>query len=487
MHERFLHYLVYIAVLMFLLLSVDMFACTLAIINGDATMDGHPLLMKTRDCPDINQEFVFNDSGLYAYIGVTNAGITDQVWGGLNETGFAIVNANAYNFEDTISGPDDDGHIIRQALAYCQFMEDFQFILDTTNVSGRTRPATYGVMDRLGDGAFFEAGPVSYFVYHCNNTTVAPNGYMVRSTFAYSGDSTNHQAQHRHDRALALLDSAYAAECLSIHFLTQHVTRDLVGSTTNPYPLPFYGYEGSLPYGFINTNTENLINRFNTHSALVIQGIPQGEDPRLSTLWAINGEPISTVALPLWVHAGSVPVEFDGPEIDHSLLNLRSQMIRNYLYPLGESIASLDTWHLVDRWGDGLLPFLFELEDLIYASSDSAWNVWHNQGLPEPVEIESYQNNLTEWTLHELDNWGPPQSPDVSLTVLSEFQIQLDWPIVTMNVFCRPMTISSYTVYASDQPFLERLLGDSLITVASPPVILATPETYRFFQVRCWD
>jgi hypothetical protein len=440
--------------------------------------------MKTRDCIDVNQEFVYSDSGLYAYIGVTDAEVTNQMFAGINEVGFAIINSNAYNFEDTVAGPADDGYIIRQALESCQTVTDFQTILDSTNITGRTLPAVYGVIDAFGGGIFYEAAAGEYFIYDWNDSTAAPNGYMVRTTFAYNGDP-HHNAQFRHDRALTLIDSAFAEGILDRRFLAQTVMRDLNNSFCDPYPLPYQGQLASLSYGFINTNIEDIINRWCTHSTQIIQGIEPGEDPELMTLWVMAGQPITSVALPLWVHAGSVPVELNGPESDLSALNLKSQEIRGYLYPLSPAYPYLDTWRLVDQWGGGLLPFLLELEEYIAVSGDSAWNEWSSQGLPGGEVVADFQNSLASYALEELNSWGPPQAPEVSLHLLADNQVLVDWLRVTLNVFELPIEVSSYTVYGSAWPFSDRLVGDSLTTVDSPPVILDISENWRFFQVRC--
>ena len=458
--------------------------CTLALISGNATTDERPLLWKNRDCPATDQEFIYVDTVGYAFIGVTNSETTDQVWGGINEMGFAIVDANAYNFDNLVPGPDDDGYIMYSALKICRTVEDFEAVMDSTDDAGRKRNAIYGVLDAYGNGAFFEAATYEHYRYDLDDPTAAPDGYMVRATFGYSG-GPNHLSQYRHDRALELLDSANTVGCLSRQFIIQSVARDLTGQLTNPYPLPFQGIEGSLPYGFINTNSENIINRYTTRSVLVVQGVLPTEDPLLSTLWALVAEPISTLTLPLWVHAGSVPPEFDGPEFDQSALNVWAQVFRNYLYPSEGGGNALDTWKLVDQWGDGMLPFLFSLENQAFAIGDSALNVWRSQGIPSPEIAEELQNGLATWALFEMSEWGPPEAPEVNVSLFSEDLIQLDWPIVTANVFGNPINVSGYTVYASDQLFWNRLAGDSLMTVVSPPATISIPETYRFFQVRC--
>ncbi|HEX7343500.1 MAG TPA: hypothetical protein VF398_04510 [bacterium] len=455
-------------------------ASTVALISGDATADGRPLLMKQRDnAENANQEYVYNHDGQYAYVGVTYTDLTNQCWGGYNEVGFCIINSNAHNLDDSVAGPDDDGYIIRQGLMTCQTVADFQGIMDSTNLTGRTRPANYGVIDAFGNGAFFEASDHEYVIYDLNDSTAAPDGYMVRANFAYSG-GPYHLGQHRHDRALALLDSAYAGGFLTHHFVVQFVCRDLVNEDTDPYPLPFDGREGLLPYGLLHTH--DALNRDITKSGMVIQGIQIGENPLLSVIWAMVGEPIATAALPLWVHAESTPPEFDSP--GGAPLNIRAQAVRLYLYQRQYAFDALDTWRLVNDRGAGWQPFLTSVENAAFASGDSALAIWRNTGLPSVGSVADFQNSVAAIAYQQLLAWGPPQSPLLVLTYLPNSQVELSWTQIDLDVFGRPITVSGYTIYASDQPFYNRLTGDSLMTVTGPPIILPTTPIQQFYQVR---
>jgi hypothetical protein len=469
------------ALLMAALFSQLAAASTVALIGGEATPDGRPLLMKLRDNADEpDQEFVFNRDGLFSYVGVTYTDLTNQCWGGCNEVGFCIINSNAWNVDDSVAGPDDDGFIIRQALMTCQTVADFQLIMDSTSVTGRTRPANYGVIDASGAGAFFEASDYEYVVYDLNDSTAAPNGYMVRANFAYSG-GPYHLGQHRHDRALELFDWAYAGNFLTHHYVVQSVCRDLVNLTTDPYPLPYEGREGVLPYGLIRTH--EAINRDISRSSLVIQGIQPGEDPLLTVIWALVGEPIATAALPLWVKAESVPPEFDSP--GGSPLNVRAQAVRDYLYQQQYIFDAIDTWLLADDRGLGWQPYLVSVENQAFAAGDSALNVWRSGGLPGQASVAAFQNSVAAPAYQQLLSWGPPEAPQSTLRSLPMNQMQLNWNLISADVFGRSITVSAYTIYASDEPFYNRLTGDSLMTVSAPPVVLPAAQTDRFFQVRC--
>ncbi|RJP78022.1 MAG: hypothetical protein C4524_07295 [Candidatus Zixiibacteriota bacterium] len=456
------------------------FASTVALVGGSATPDGRALIMKLRDNSDnANQEYVYNNSGPYAYVGITYSGVTDQCWGGVNTAGFGINDSNAHNFNDPVPGPDDDGIIIRLALRTCATLEEFQAIMDSTNVTGRTRTANYGVVDSTGRGAFFEASAYSYTRYDLDDSTAAPHGFMVRANFAYSG-GTYHLGQHRHDRAMALMDSAWAGGFLNHNFMTQVVQRDLVNEYIDPYPLPFQGREGLMPYGLMHSH--DAINRDITRSGYVIQMAAPGEDPLLCTLWALVGEPIATAALPLWVKAGSVPVEFDGP--NGSLLCQRAIQLTNYLYQRNVAGDALDTWRLVDERGQGWLPFLTALESQGFASGDSALAAWRMAGVPAPAAVAAFQNALAAYAYNQMNAWGPPAVPAVTLVRMPNNQVQVTWPPVTQDVFGRPLVVSGYTVFTSPEPFYDRFHGDSLTTVPSPPVMLPAADPERFYQVR---
>jgi len=63
----------------------------------------------------------------------------------------------------------------------------------------------------------------------------------------------------------------------------------------------------------------------------VFHGVLPDENPLLTTMWVILGEPICGIALPLWVAAGDVPPTLDGELM--SVLNDLIQKIKMKAYP----------------------------------------------------------------------------------------------------------------------------------------------------------
>ncbi|KPL06279.1 hypothetical protein AMJ86_09010 [bacterium SM23_57] len=438
--------------------------CTTALVSGRVTVDGRPLLWKNRDVHGWDQEFVYDDTGLYTFIGMTYAGVTDQNWGGVNEVGFAIGNANAWNLPDHVPGDDDDGIIIKQALQTCVTVDDFEDIMDSTNSTGRTRPAIYEVMDAYGGLALFEAADWFYDRIDVSDSSEVPEGYAVRANFSYNGSSSSHVGQHRHDRAIALIDTVITYNELTEKYIMREVARDLVTPDIDPYPLPWMETQGSYDPGFIEIH--DAICRDITTSLFVIQGILPGEDPLLSTMWVMAGEPTHTIATPLWVHAGRVPEVIDGDST--SALCDRVLEIRTTTYDttLGEDV--LDLWSFVDPRGGGLFEWLHPMEDgFLQVTTDSLSN-WRNS-LPSPASMAALQDTLANKTFRRLQAWAPPIAPTNLIAYAAQGGIHLRWDPVTEDIFGRPLNVLGYKIYSQQMPFEHRDIGE---------YVAATPNNF---------
>jgi len=436
--------------------------CTTALISGRVTPDGRPLLWKNRDVHGPDQEFVFDDSGPYTFVGITYAGVTDQNWGGVNEVGFAIGNANAWNLPDREPGADDDGIIIKLALQTCATVDDFEQIMDSTNGPGRTRPAIYEVMDASGGLAVFEAADYYYDRIDVSDSLQVPSGYSVRSNFSYNGTG-NHVGQNRHDRAIELIEDAIDSGGLTEKYIVRHVARDLVTPDVNPYPLPWMGNQGGRETGYLEIH--DAICRDITTSAFVIQGVHSGENPLLSTLWVMAGEPSHCIAVPLWVRAGRVPEELDGDST--SAICDRVLEIRNTTYDTSAAADDiLDLWSFVDPRGGGLFEWLHPLEDCFFtitADSMAAWRI----NLPNSEAMATLQDWLAGLALQRLTDWAPPQSPQHVVGYAAHDGLRLQWDPVTQDIFGRPLAVTGYRIYAQAAPFTGRDLGIRIETTAN--------------------
>ncbi|MEO0005587.1 MAG: carcinine hydrolase/isopenicillin-N N-acyltransferase family protein, partial [candidate division WOR-3 bacterium] len=168
-----------------------------------ATRENRPILWKNRDVSNPNQEMRFFSGERFRFIANVYAGETLDVWAGINEAGFAIMNSNSYNLggggEDR--GGADDGTIMRLALGSCASVEDFERLLDSLNLVGRETPANFGVFDNSGKAAIFEASHTFYTRYDADEESL---GFLLRANFSMSGGPTRLLGKNRFERALQL-------------------------------------------------------------------------------------------------------------------------------------------------------------------------------------------------------------------------------------------------------------------------------------------
>jgi len=362
--------------------------CTIAVISGRITADGRPLLWKNRDVTNQNTVVRFFSGNAHAFLGLTDAGVTDKIFAGLNDAGLAVVNAVSSDLEGV--GDSENGVIIKRILEECAAVDEVDALLAATNAAGRRTQANFGVIDARGGGAIFETGNRSYARF---DVTASPDGFIVRTNFALSGaDPSRGEGFIRYARASAILGPAAPSRTIDVRFLFDRAARDLVNEDVDPYPLPFRGTQDGHSVGRIDTSTS--INRYRTSCAVVVQGADAAESPLLATMWCVLGEPVCGVALPLWVRAGSVPYEFCGSFTSPLRDAVKAREKRGYDDPSGE--RWLDTRLLADARGRGLAALIRGLESFIFPSASAALAKWRSAP-PAAAAIRDFQNRLASW------------------------------------------------------------------------------------------
>ncbi|MFG0333772.1 MAG: BPL-N domain-containing protein [Maioricimonas sp. JB049] len=312
-------------------------ACTTAVVSGRATADGRPILWKNRDAPTPRNEVALLTDGPLRAIAVVNAGSRGSVWMGMNEAGFCIENSLSKDLGDgrKHDGP-GNGSLMKRALQHCRTVNDFRQLLEETNDSGRSTVANFGVIDADGGAAMFETAATRFVMFDANDPETAPDGYIVRSNFATTARDlpARPEADHldeiysgeRYLRACRLIDSA-DDDGLSLTYVLRHMARDLADPQGSPCPGSVNGPEGTLPPV---VSTDATISRATTVSAAVFAGVRPGEDPRLTTMWTLLGDPKFSIAVPCWVPMDSVadPLAGEhGAEIGEAARTLRDASI----------------------------------------------------------------------------------------------------------------------------------------------------------------
>ncbi|MFQ6069976.1 MAG: carcinine hydrolase/isopenicillin-N N-acyltransferase family protein [Candidatus Aminicenantales bacterium] len=448
--------------LIFLLFSPSIFSqeeCTTAVISGSATVDGRPLLWKNRDVDNPDNEVVYITGGKYEVVGVITANNTLSMWMGINSAGFAIENSVSYDLEGTSSA--DNGTFMKQALLNCATVDEFEQLLIDTNNPGRATKANYGVIDATGNAAVFEAGNHTYTRFDANNPAQAPLGFIVRTNFALTGDGTG-SGYERYDRANALLNEKAITSEISFDYILRKLSRDLKNDAVNPYPLPYEGTQDGHPAGYIRTNYS--INRYRTRSCAVFQGVLPGEDPRLSTMWVILGEPVCGVAVPVWVFAGTTPPEMNG--LPTSPMCDLSQQKKQLCYtdtsadPL--SYQYINTYALDDGAGGGIFSYSFPIEDWAITQATTALNSWRTS-FPTARDMKDFEYRLIAQTYCSFLTSSPPNdtAPPLNFsvrTVLNRSLSQAEYiNVLTWEPNPENSGITAYRIYLVEGESRTRL------------------------------
>ncbi len=457
--------------------------CTTGVASGAATADGRPLLWKNRDTGGVNQEFHYVDDGRIPFISITYSGDTDEYYGGVNAAGFALENANSYNLHAGPAGNgwgygDDDGEIHLLALATCRTVDDFQALLDSTNEAGRTLNCNYGAIDAFGGAVMFETGGYEYTRIDAADT---PDGFIVRANYSYSGHGLELRppfwGPNRHDTAYRLWKQAVDNGGLTVEFVYQQTIRNLriAGMDFDDYRLPFDGFWDNYPYGLIPNG--EAICRSTTRGILVVQGVRAGGNPNDAVLWAMGGTPLGCVATPLWVRAGSVPVEYDGP--NGSRLCQAALRIADWVYPPGFHGRAVDTWRLTNPDGTGFWDWAIPLEDWVFDKVEQ----FVNSPRFSYDRLAAFQNETAQQVADSLEAWNPPTIPtEISELVFDENHILLMWGDLGDNrVFGRCGEPRGYAVYRSSQPFRGGDRGSRIAFVRDVRYVDASPLSGRCF------
>lgn len=148
-------------------------ACTSFIVSGKATKSRRPMIFKNRDTGNLDNCMVTVKGERYRFMGVAAAkdSANTEIWSGHNEAGFAIMNTAAYNLNgDTEFEVETEGMLMRQALALCATLKDFEALLDTTSL--RNNNANFGVIDAQGGCAYYEVGLHRWTKFDANDPNV---------------------------------------------------------------------------------------------------------------------------------------------------------------------------------------------------------------------------------------------------------------------------------------------------------------------------
>ncbi|MHB2149104.1 Ntn hydrolase family protein [Calditrichota bacterium LG25] len=281
---------------LFWLIPLLVLPCTTAIVSGRATADGRPLLWKHRDSGHEQNVIRLFTDGRFRYFGLVNASDSTgkEVWAGVNESGFAIMNSASYNLktaEDTSAIKDREGELMKMALRLCATLEDFERLLDSLPKPLGVE-ANFGVIDAQGGAAYYETGNFAYQKFDANDSLVAPEGYLIRTNFSFSGKPDAGYGYIRYQMAEQLFKQAANGNQLDAQYILSRVSRCLKHALTG---VDLTASDQSF------VSFRDFIPRKSSVSVVLVRGVKSGNDPAQSLMWTILGFPLTGVSLPLWV------------------------------------------------------------------------------------------------------------------------------------------------------------------------------------------
>jgi hypothetical protein len=377
--------------------------CTIAVLGAGAAVDGRPMLWKNRDSGFLNNEVVYFTDGLYPYVALVSAGELDKAWLGVNDQGFALMNALSYNIPDQYGGGITNGALMKLALRTCADVEDFENLLKETNVTGRQNPANLGAIDASGHAAMFEAGNFFYVRYDADDPAAAPKGYLVRANFSFCADTAGSETW-RFRRGKVLLSQAADPQGVKPQSLIR-ISRDLCAPGLNPYPLPYNGSPPGYPQATGCVNTEDTINRRSTVSGGVICGVNAGEDPRLATFYVALGQPVVTPFIPVWAAAGPTPPELDGP-VTAPICDLAQSLARAcYDQPYQANLLNTRTLVGVFQGARANLPLVEHIEGWLLDQTMQQVRQWRLGGVT-PSAMAKVEADLAAAAFREYSGAG---------------------------------------------------------------------------------
>jgi len=377
-----------------MIIQNHLYTCTSAIINSSASDLGVPMLWKNRDTGYLSNKIIFVNEDPYNYIGIVNAAETSGrfVYAGLNSTGFGIINTVAYNLPKKVDEMHDlEGQIMAAALRTCRTVDDFEEFIRQNLGEALGSWANFGVIDAQGRAVVFE---VHNNGYKKLDTTQVPKKYYVNTNFSRSGVEGKGAGYLRFEQATALFNEI-KAEKITHEYIFQNISRSfqhpLVKHPTHdelrkqPQDQPFW------------LNIRDCINRPSTSGVVIINGKKPGKKNSRATLWALLGEPVTSIAVPLWVEAGEVPKAlYQGEAAPMCAEALR---IKKIIQPFSEGSKGnyMNATKLINKKGTGFLPLLMKTEREIFKATRKFLKKKHSA-----KEYAKFQEQMAQKALNTL-------------------------------------------------------------------------------------
>ncbi len=382
--------------------------CTTLVAARAATSHGGPMFWKNRDTGTLSNKVMLVTEHPYSFVALVDADDSAgrAAWAGVNAVGFAIANTASYNLpQPADEGREQEGVVMAEALRTCRTVDDLERLIERRKGRRLGVRTNFFAIDASGGAVIIETHNNGHTRYDASSF---PGNRIANTNFSRSGGVDEGAGYMRFDRASELLETI-TADRLNASTVFEILSRDM------EHPLlqhPSRGAWKTLPADrpyWVHSNY--TINRPSTASAVVVEGVRPGQDPRLTTMWVALGEPVTTIAVPVWFAAGTPPEElWQGKAAP---ISAEAARLKAALRPLKsrERNEYADVTRLDNAAGTGWLPGLMAVERQIMA--DTAAFLETN---PSDEALGAFQRRMAARALAALKAVETPSRTDIRVT-----------------------------------------------------------------------
>ena len=387
--------------LLTILLTYGAWACTSFIISGKATPSGKPAMFKHRDTGELNNRIAYFQGKKYAFIGLMNSPMLDgEVWSGMNEAGFCIMNTASYNLrEDTLDCQmDREGELMYHALANCATIAEFEAWLRTYPQPWGVE-ANFGIIDAEGGAAYYEMNNSRYIKYDVNTM---PEGYRVVTNFSQAGRYEDYEGWERYQTATAIMKETFSKEkemtaIDALNLFSRQYRHEVLDIDFNASNAPDY------------TVDQDFIPRRITSAVVFFEGVAAEENPLHTVMWTALGYPACAVAIPLLVNKKHIPNymlardanETKGQGLHCEMCDASLKIKNEWAFPLKISNGKryVSTANIL-RGSEGkpsMLTCTQEVEKIIVEDFTPLYKQWTENSINDKTFWQNYDQMAEKW------------------------------------------------------------------------------------------
>jgi len=340
-----------------------------------------------------------------------------DIWMGVNEKGFAIMNTASYNINEGLScdvEDDQEGLFMRRALETCASLSDFEQLL-TVSSGNWGIAANFGVIDAEGNAAYYETGYYDFTKFDANDTKTAPNGYLIRTNYSMTGKGDNGVGYIRYDATEKLFEEqdSFTPEFI-IRKATRNLDHGLMDNDIGNMKLP-KNFDDRIMMDF-----QDYVVRYSSASVLVVQGVLPGEDPKNSMLWPIIGFPLTTMVTPVFF-GQEIPEVITTSTKEAPFISAASLKLKQNLFPVeyDDHENYIDVAKLKNRKNTGYQQILMNAEKKIIE------------------KVEDLGPNPGKDSIKEYYNWLDQYVFDVYETLLPSEEVNCELPRCGQENVCQ--------------------------------------------------